>query len=102
MKKPRYYCENCGEEVGRNSKICPHCARFFTSVKCPKCGYGGEVAEFDSGCPVCGYAERITSAPSAQSEPKVYPQPSPLPIWVYVAVLLVLALVAGLLLNALR
>jgi len=99
MKKPRYFCENCGKEVKRNSPLCPYCGRFFTSVRCPKCGYSGIVEEFDSGCPVCGYAEAAAAAPEALKPPP--PPVTPLPVWVYAAVLLALAAVIALLLRAL-
>lgn len=52
----KFFCENCGNEVKRNTKICPHCGRFFASVKCPSCYYIGNTDEFINGCPSCGYA----------------------------------------------
>ena len=38
-KLPKFFCENCGKEVKRNTKVCPYCGKFFASVKCPACGY---------------------------------------------------------------
>jgi len=53
--KLRYFCEGCGKEVPRNSRRCPHCGKFFSSVQCPRCGHQGEGRTFDAGCPSCGY-----------------------------------------------
>lgn len=55
-KEPKFFCESCGSEVPRNSKICTTCGRFFASVKCPKCGCIGDNDDFKKGCPTCGYA----------------------------------------------
>jgi predicted RNA-binding Zn-ribbon protein involved in translation (DUF1610 family) len=104
--KPHYTCEHCGAEVGRNDKICRACGHFFTSVKCPRCGYSGAVKDFDSGCPVCGYAERMNaeSDPVSASNLPVHEraQPTPLPMWVYLIVGLVAVFTLFLLLKALR
>ncbi len=53
--KLRYFCEGCGKEVPRNSRRCPHCGKFFSSVQCPRCGHQGEGRTFEAGCPSCGY-----------------------------------------------
>ena len=53
--KPVFYCENCRKEVSDSDKICPHCGKFFTSVRCPRCNHSGEVEDFSLGCPKCGY-----------------------------------------------
>jgi hypothetical protein len=53
--KLRYFCEDCGKEVPRNSRRCPHCGKYFTSVQCPRCGHQGEGRTFEAGCPSCGY-----------------------------------------------
>ncbi len=100
MKKPRYFCEHCGAEVKRDAIICPHCGRFFSSVKCPKCNYSGIVDEFEFGCPVCGYAEKPTGNP----EPfKPRPQTvTALPTWIYLAVGIVAVATIVVLLQALR
>ena len=50
-----FYCENCGKGVRPNARVCPHCGRFFSAVKCPACNFSGEVALFMAGCPNCGY-----------------------------------------------
>jgi RNA polymerase subunit RPABC4/transcription elongation factor Spt4 len=100
VKKPRYYCENCGTEVRKDARVCPKCGRFFSSVKCPRCGYVGEADDFAAGCPVCGYADVANAAPEPLGDPpRAAPPP---PWWSYpLAAAVVLALVL-LLLNALR
>ena len=52
----KFFCENCGAEVPENAKVCRHCGRFFSSVRCPQCGTSGPSSMFDKGCPNCGYA----------------------------------------------
>ena len=54
--RPKYFCENCGEEVAANARFCPHCGKFFAAVRCPSCGYMGSVNDFKNGCPRCHYA----------------------------------------------
>ena len=55
-KAPKFFCENCGEEVKENAKICTHCGKFFTNIRCPKCFHQGDSKEFKNGCPECGYS----------------------------------------------
>jgi len=55
-KAPRFFCDNCGQEVGDDLKTCPFCGRYFASVRCPKCGFHGEDSLFVNGCPSCGYS----------------------------------------------
>lgn len=55
MALSKFYCEYCQGEVRPKDKLCPHCGRFFTDVKCPRCEYTGNVREFINGCPSCGY-----------------------------------------------
>ena len=57
----KFFCENCGAEVARNAKLCRHCGRFFSSVRCPQCGKTGTPEEFSKGCPDCGYT--VESSP---------------------------------------
>ncbi|MCK9169187.1 MAG: zinc ribbon domain-containing protein [Treponema sp.] len=52
----KFFCENCGAEVPENARICKRCGRFFSSVRCPKCGTSGPASMFEKGCPHCGYA----------------------------------------------
>ena len=55
-KEAKLFCESCGSEVPRNSKVCPTCGKFFASVRCPQCGRIGTNEDFKNGCPTCGYA----------------------------------------------
>ncbi|MBP5520593.1 MAG: zinc ribbon domain-containing protein [Treponema sp.] len=55
-KEAKFFCESCGSEVPRNSRVCPTCGKFFASVRCPKCGKMGTNSDFKNGCPKCGYA----------------------------------------------
>lgn len=55
-KNAKFFCENCGAEVPQNAKMCRHCGRFFSSVRCPQCSATGTPDKFSNGCPVCGYA----------------------------------------------
>ena len=90
---PKFFCENCGNEVKRNTKVCPHCGRFFASVKCPECNHIGSTEEFINGCPECGYAFTAESdKPHKNSRNgREKPVPSytpasdnePLPWWIY-------------------
>ncbi len=100
MKRPRYFCEHCGLEVRKNAKICPRCGRFFSSVKCPRCGYTGQAEDFESGCPVCGYAEAANAAPEPALPPPVVAPPPPR--WAYALALLVLACLVFLLLRTIQ
>ena len=58
MKKQsaKFFCENCGAEVPQNARVCRHCGKFFSSVRCPVCGTTGMPDKFTNGCPTCGYA----------------------------------------------
>lgn len=60
-KKAKFFCENCGEEVPEKAKICTHCGKFFTNVRCPKCGHQGNHRDFSNGCPNCGYSKQKSS-----------------------------------------
>jgi uncharacterized membrane protein YvbJ len=97
-KKPRFFCDNCGAEVGRDEKACPRCGRFFASVRCPACGFSGEERLFASGCPVCGYSAPagLTSGNSRLLREKKLPAGS-LPIWIYFFSIAALLLVLGVL-----
>jgi len=55
-KEAKFFCESCGSEVPRSSKVCPTCGKFFASVRCPQCGRIGSNDDFKNGCPTCGYA----------------------------------------------
>ncbi|WP_294429795.1 zinc ribbon domain-containing protein [uncultured Treponema sp.] len=74
MKKQsaKFFCENCGAEVPQNAKVCRHCGKFFSSVRCPVCGTTGTPGKFTNGCPTCGYAVgqgQKVNAPSQKELP---------------------------------
>jgi len=88
-KKPRFFCDNCGYEVGSEVKACPYCARIFASIRCPACDYSGPDRMFQNGCPMCGYSapppektkQRVIKHRSADNSPSS----PPLPFWMYIA-----------------
>jgi uncharacterized membrane protein YvbJ len=99
-QKPRFFCDNCGEEVDNDVKACPYCGRFFASVRCPACGFSGEDKLFEDGCPACGYSadgksKKKKKPPKKVKKPK--PQEEPLPAGVYIVTLLVLFVVVAVL-----
>jgi uncharacterized membrane protein YvbJ len=85
-KKPRFFCDNCGSEVGRNAKACPQCGRFFAAVRCPSCGYAGEESIFANGCPSCGYSSPPPTVLSSEipQPPEIKIPAKPLPFWMYI------------------
>jgi predicted RNA-binding Zn-ribbon protein involved in translation (DUF1610 family) len=92
-KSPRFFCENCGAEVGRNEKACPRCGKFFASVRCPSCGFTGAEGLFTKGCPLCGYsAPPAGHIPGPRKKPPLFKAPryaaprfeaGALPLWIY-------------------
>jgi len=67
----KFFCENCGAEVPQNARVCRHCGKFFSSVRCPVCGTTGLPSKFSNGCPTCGYAVGNGSKiPSPQEKEK--------------------------------
>ena len=114
-KHPAFFCEYCGTQVKQNDRVCPHCGKFFSSVKCPSCGFAGDSRIFRDGCPACGYAVAINplgvssrarkakkgkgSKSSNTARGKGDETTDPLPLWVYaVSVILLGALVSLILL----
>jgi predicted amidophosphoribosyltransferase len=97
----RFFCENCGAEVKRNSKACPNCGRSFANILCPACGFSGDASLFAAGCPVCGYT---AGNPGPAPKPKKQQPPRPRfaagspPPWAYILAILVFAGVLALLL----
>jgi ssDNA-binding Zn-finger/Zn-ribbon topoisomerase 1 len=95
-KKPRFYCDNCGYEVGSDVKSCPYCGRFFASVRCPKCDYSGPDKMFLNGCPMCGYSAPPPSPSKGKNpkvktvRPKTHRDSEPLPAWALIASIVVL------------
>jgi predicted RNA-binding Zn-ribbon protein involved in translation (DUF1610 family) len=88
-KKPRFFCDNCGSEVGQNAKACQNCGRYFASVRCPSCGFTGDEASFKNGCPSCGYSAAPTGAPpapekKAAKKSETLVPAGKLPLWVYI------------------
>jgi uncharacterized membrane protein YvbJ len=108
LKKPRFFCDNCGAEVGMTAKSCPACGRFFASVRCPKCGYTGRDDDFAHGCPSCGYSAPppVAESPPGNKNSGRNPQKGttsePLPVWMYVLASLILIFVLVILYNSLR
>ncbi len=100
MKRPHYYCEGCGLEVRKDARVCPRCGRFFSSVKCPHCGYVGKADDFDRGCPSCGYAEAANPSPEP-IKPLAVEAP-PIPWWAFVVAALVILGLSLALLRSLR
>jgi predicted RNA-binding Zn-ribbon protein involved in translation (DUF1610 family) len=89
----RFFCENCGAEVKRDSKTCPQCGKPFSSVKCPACGFTGEEVLFKGGCPVCGYSAGQGGKDPAEKDKKIWYVSADLPVWVYIMTALALAAV---------
>ena len=101
MKRSRFFCENCHKEVRPNAKVCPHCGRFFTAVRCPMCSYVGHARDFARGCPNCGYAG-ANADQSAGFETLDYDDgnsgnapANPTPKWVWPLAIAILVLVFG-------
>ena len=101
---PKFFCEYCGNEVKRNTKICPHCGRFFASIRCPSCGFTGSDEDFKKGCPTCGYAFKSNTVDNSKKnkkrsfffhkKQKTYTDEESLPLWIYLLVgLLFLAII---------
>jgi predicted RNA-binding Zn-ribbon protein involved in translation (DUF1610 family) len=94
-KAPRFFCDNCGREVGKDEKRCPDCGRYFSAIRCPKCGFSGEEARFRSGCPVCGYSSRLPPPKKANAGE----EKTEIPVWIYPLVIGLMALALVLLFN---
>jgi hypothetical protein len=100
VKRPHYFCERCGAEVGKDALLCPRCGRFFSSVKCPRCGFVGKADDFNLGCPSCGCEEAANRAPDP-----IMPLGSaapPIPWWAYIAAAAVVLGLSLILLQTLR
>jgi len=98
-KKPRFFCDNCGYEVGSDVKSCPYCGRFFASVRCPSCSMTGPDRMFQNGCPMCGYS----APPAGNTKPqKIKPSrkkkeySEPLPFWTYAITFFILIVIVAL------
>lgn len=110
-KQAKFFCESCGSEVPKNSKVCLTCGRFFAAVRCPNCGKTGSSQDFSDGCPQCGYAvdenkkmnnikqkDSVYKNDNSDSYSKsrfgrisfrksLYSPESSLPVWVYIVVI---------------
>jgi hypothetical protein len=69
-KLPRFFCDNCSYEVDHQVKACPHCGRYFASVRCPVCDFSGLDKMFLNGCPLCGYSAPPVPKTSMIKPPK--------------------------------
>lgn len=101
MKKPHYFCDFCGKEVSGQARLCPYCGRFFTSVRCPRCGFTANASKFKFGCPSCGYSSPESGPEGGQAGERgarrrpAGAAPGPLPAWVFVIVGLLLVFSLG-------
>lgn len=107
LKKAKFYCENCGVEVPESAKICNYCGRFFSSVRCPKCGATGSTSQFTNGCPKCGYAaagNNISQIGKSSNRngsnffsfsKKKRGEDAPLPIWIYLLTVIALGVIVA-------
>lgn len=93
-KKARFFCDFCNTEVKANAKKCGHCGKFFSSVRCPKCGKTGHQSLFMGGCPICGYASSFSSGKSVEQTNKKQVKKDfvndSLPVWLYIVITCVL------------
>ncbi|AHC15294.1 zinc ribbon domain-containing protein [Salinispira pacifica] len=107
MSKVHFFCEHCGKEVKARDKVCPHCGKFFSQVRCPECDYQGPAEHFIMGCPQCGYSghgkiEAVYEDVELSEMKKKTPgylkkSSSPIPDWVFALVgVLFLAAFVGL------
>ncbi|MDR2494215.1 MAG: zinc ribbon domain-containing protein [Spirochaetaceae bacterium] len=105
-EKLHFYCDKCGFEVPQDADECPECGCSFEAVRCPVCGFNGELEVFSNGCPQCGYSAPLPAPPEPAS--KSPPQPPPLsrpparprallPLWVYIVTAVVFVSVIALL-----
>ena len=91
-KHPKFFCEHCKKEVRRDAMICPHCGRFFASVRCPACGYA-----FNSDDPEAhaGAHKTVHGVHKTAKTKKKRTDEDPLPLWVYGIVLCLAAIVVA-------
>jgi ABC-type uncharacterized transport system involved in gliding motility auxiliary subunit len=69
----KFYCRACGRQVSYEAESCPYCGRFFTAVKCPKCGFSGEDVLFIEGCPKCVFGwDKSTENFMVKSKKRIY------------------------------
>ena len=103
MKRSRFFCENCHKEVRPSAKVCPHCGRFFTAVRCPECSYVVDAHEFVGGGPNCGYTGGDQNRAGQFETFDLDPQHRPsapkrgMPGWVWPAGIVILLICFGIL-----
>ncbi len=122
LKEAKFFCESCGAEVPRNSKVCTTCGKFFAAVRCPKCGKTGNTDDFKNGCPSCGYAVHVDYAGSTKNikinnkskfrllsntssntykNKNIKGQDERLPVWIYISCIVVLIILVLMLYSCL-
>jgi len=114
-KQAKFFCESCGAEVKPNARVCTYCGKFFSSVRCPRCGMTGNTQDFKSGCPSCGYAVipgknfygngKNSGSLNGSSNKNIFSKiflnknkttnSESLPFWIYAVCITVLALCVG-------
>ena len=98
-KKAKYFCENCGAEVASNARFCPKCGKFFSSVRCPQCGFTGDVKTFINGCPQCGYAMTPIGTDTKKDKKKAKEQTSEdAPAWLFILCIIILIIIVSIIL----
>lgn len=99
-KKPKFYCDFCGNEVKQNDISCKKCGKFFSAVRCPSCGKTGTADVFTNGCPKCGYAfdkginQKTTTTKPYLVKPNTVGN-DPLPVWIYIVTIAAVLLIVG-------
>ena len=90
-KTPRFFCDNCGYEVGHEVKTCPYCGRHFASVRCPSCDFTGADKMFLNGCPLCGYSAappKFVNIKPRREKKQGYSEPVPVLTYVIIGIVL--------------
>jgi DNA-directed RNA polymerase subunit RPC12/RpoP len=50
-----YICGKCGKIIDKEDSVCPHCNAKLGKIRCPFCGFTGELKAFmHDTCPRCG------------------------------------------------
>ncbi len=108
MRTPKFFCENCRREVAARDRVCPGCGRFFSDVRCPRCGFTGGAGQFYGGCPRCGYLsspapsrrkERSVRIPVSRSPEREWPGTKKMQLWFFLFVVIGLALILSIILS---
>ena len=94
-KQPKFFCENCNAEVRRDAVICPHCGRFFSTVRCPSCGFTPDEQENEKGSTKKLKKKEFRFVRYTQREADRRTDADPLPLWIYGIVLLLCGVLAA-------